>query len=142
MMKSISSSKNYSIGQVAKIVQINIETIRYYERMSIIPKPGRSAGNQRVYEENHINRLSYIRRSRELGFSLKEIMALIALDDADELTCSKVHLVATAHLKQVEAKISDLQEISHTLTSLTEKCSRGEKPDCPITQALYGSEYL
>ena len=139
-MKKQLSDKSYLIGQVAKMAKVNIETIRYYERAGIMPAPQRSAGNQRIYNLTLVNRLRYIRRSRELGFSLKEITELIELDDAEMLTCDKVHLVATKHLRQVEKKIADLQQTSRVLTKLTEQCSRGEVPDCPITDALYQSE--
>lgn len=142
MKNSKQSDKSYLIGQVSKIAQVNIETIRYYERVSIMPKPERSAGNQRIYREKQINRLRYIRRSRELGFSLKEITELIQLDEAEKLSCKKVHSVATEHLRQVRIKIADLQNIANVLTSLAEECSRGEMPDCPITDALYRSAEL
>lgn len=135
-MKEKTPTKHYLIGQAAKMTKINIETIRYYERVGVMPKPYRSAGNQRVYGQPLIDRLNFIRRSRELGFSLKEIIDLLTLDGTNLLTCNKVHAIASEHLKQVEIKITDLQNISRVLRDLTEQCSRGEIPDCPITEAL------
>src|SRR3546814_9211187 len=83
-------SKPYGIGDLSGRTGVNIETIRYYERIGIMPEPPRSAGRQRVYDSGHIKRLAFIRRSRELGFSLDEVRALLTLVDGGDYTCGEV----------------------------------------------------
>src|SRR3546814_12169114 len=84
-------SKPYGIGDLSGRTGVNIETIRYYERIGIMPEPPRSAGRQRVYDSGHIKRLAFIRRSRELGFSLDEVRALLTLVEGGDYTCGEVH---------------------------------------------------
>jgi len=138
-MNSQKFAQNYLIGQVSSQTGVNIETIRYYERIGILPAPPRSEGKQRLYDEPMMARLRFIKRSRELGFSLNEIRSLIKLNDDNELTCGDVHALTTDHLKQVQEKIENLRNIEKVLKGMAEQCSRGDVPDCPIIETLSGN---
>jgi len=117
---------------------VNIETIRYYERIGVMPKPARSKGGQRLYESTQLDRLAFIKRSRDLGFSLNEVRNLLALIDGGEPTCAEVHALTINHLKQVREKLADLRKLERTLKGLSAQCFRGDVPDCPIVETLYG----
>src|SRR6266852_4451874 len=96
------------IGDLAKATDTKVATIRWYERVGLLLAPPRTAGNYRSYESEHLNRLSFIRRSRDLGFSIEEIRALLALSDKRDRDCSEVDGIARHHLAEVERKIADL----------------------------------
>ena len=137
-MDSDNSVKKMLIGTISRLTGVNIETIRYYERIGVMPMPRRSDGGQRLYNEAQLNRLAFVKRSRELGFTLKEVRALLALIDSGNMTCSEVHGMTTRHLKDVRKKISDLRKLEQALDELAAQCSRGRVPDCPIVETLYG----
>ena len=137
-MKEKSAPGALLIGEISRRSGVNIETIRYYERSGVMPKPARSAGGQRLYNETQLNRLGFIRRSRELGFSLKETCALLLLVDSGEMTCSEVHGMTIEHLKDVKSKIVDLRKLERALKELAAQCSLGDVSDCPIVENLYG----
>ncbi len=126
-----------TIGGLSKQTGCNIETIRYYERIGILSKPPRSAGGHRLYEREHIKRLVFIRRSRELGFSLEEIRTLLRLVDGKRYTCREVKGVTEHHLADVRKKISDLRKLQKTLSAISSHCDGGLVPDCPIIDALF-----
>ncbi len=126
-----------TIGGLSKQTGCNIETIRYYERIGILSKPPRSAGGHRLYEREHIKRLVFIRRSRELGFSLEEIRTLLRLVDGKRYTCREVKGVTEHHLADVRKKISDLRKLQKTLSAISSQCDGGLVPDCPIIDALF-----
>ena len=131
-------SRGLLIGALSDQTGVNIETIRYYERIGVMPKPARSGGGQRLYETVHLNRLAFIKRSRDLGFSLNEVRDLLTLIDGGELTCAEVHALTINHLKQVREKLSDLRKLERALKDLAAQCSRGDVPECPIVKTLYG----
>jgi MerR family mercuric resistance operon transcriptional regulator len=139
-MNSNISYENLLIGQLSKLTDVNIETIRYYERIGIMPKPRRSDGGQRLYDENQFKRLRFVKRSRVIGFSLEEIRALLTLDDQDELSCKEVYSLTEEHLEKVQQKIIELKSIESALKKLANQCSRGSKPDCPIFDMLLGED--
>ena len=116
---------------------VNSETIRYYEKISLLPEPDRSAGGHRVYYEDDLKRLSFVRRCREKGFSLEEIRGLLSLVDGNQVSCKRVKTIADEHLLDIRAKISDLKKIEKTLTKLSSDCSGREVPECPIIEALH-----
>lgn len=128
--------KYLSRGILAKRSGINSETIRYYEKIALLPKPDRSAGGHRVYREEDLQRLTFIRRCREMGFSLEEIRGLLSLVDGEQVSCKRVKNIADEHLMDVRAKISDLKKIERTLSKLSASCSGKEVPQCPIIEAL------
>ena len=126
-----------SRGQLANQAGVNSETIRYYEKIGLMPNPARSAAGHRMYDQSHLKRLSFIRRSRELGFSLQEIHELLQLVDGGDYTCAEVRDRTVVHLDDVSRKIRDLQKMQRTLKSMTSKCDGGLVPDCPIVDALF-----
>ena len=126
-----------SRGELANQTGVNSETIRYYEKITLMPNPARSAGGHRLYDQSHLKRLSFIRRSRELGFSLREIRELLQLVDGGDYTCAEVRDRTVVHLDDVSRKIRDLQKMQKTLKSMASKCDGGLVPDCPIVDALF-----
>lgn len=126
-----------SIGGLSSQTGVVIETIRYYEKVGLLPAPGRTEGRHRVYEPAHIARLIFLRRSRELGFSLDEIRSLLKLVDGGHSSCSDVQEVTLAHLRDVTRKIADLKRLERTLTDVVSLCRGGSVPECPIIEALY-----
>ena len=124
------------IGEVSRRTGCNIETIRYYERISLLPAPARSAGRYRVYESGDVRRLTFIRRARELGFTLDAVRALLVFSDDGSAACSEVRDLAAGHLTEVRAKIADLQAMERVLADAVRRCATGELPGCPIIDAL------
>ena len=128
-----------SRGSLANSSGVNSETIRYYEKIGLMPDPMRSAGGHRIYERPHLKRLSFIRRTRELGFSIKEVRGLLVLVDGGEYTCAEVRDRTLVHLYDVAQKIRDLQKMQRTLKSMVSKCDGGQVPDCAIVDALFSA---
>lgn len=129
--------QEFSIGQLSNQTGCKVETIRYYEKAGLLPAPPRTAGGHRVYGGEHIQRLGFIRRSRELGFSLDEVRALLRLADGGEYNCGKVKVITLHHLESVKDKIRDLRKLERTLTTISNQCEGGIAPSCPIIEALY-----
>lgn len=129
--------ESLSIGQLAKAAQVNIETVRYYEREGLLPRPARRASGYRRYPSATVTRLQFIRRSKELGFSLKEIAELLALRVDPRACRADVKQRATAKLADIQRKIADLRRMQRALIGLTEACSgQGPTNACPILDAL------
>ena len=117
---------------------MNIETIRYYERIKVLPTPPRTANGRRVYGAAETRTLAFIRRSRELGFTLDEIRTLLTLSaEGGQGTCAEVSELATGHLAEVRAKIADLKAMEHVLTDAVRRCDIDEAPGCPLIDALW-----
>lgn len=125
-----------SIGQLGKVTGTVVETIRYYEKIGLLPKPPRTAGNYRNYGPADVSRLSFIRRARDLGFGLGQVRTLVALADDRNRPCEQVDSLARAQLEQVEQKIADLHALRKELSSLISQCRRGTIADCRILEAL------
>ena len=125
------------IGALSGRTGCKIETIRYYEKIGLLPAPPRSAGGRRLYSHAHLKRLTFIRRSRQLGFHLHEIRELLNLVDGGSYTCDEVKKLTLTHAGEVERKIADLQRMRSVLREITSKCSGGKVPDCPIIDALF-----
>ena len=126
-----------SIGELSRRTGVNIETIRYYERIKMLPTPQRTASGRRVYGPAETHSLFFIRRSRELGFTLKEIRALLALSaDDGKNTSAEVRELATRHLVEIRAKIADLSAMASVLSDAVRRCDAGELPGCPLIDAL------
>jgi MerR family mercuric resistance operon transcriptional regulator len=126
-----------TIGTLAKATASNVETIRYYERIGILPPPPRSDGGHRIYGDAHLRRLTFVRRSRELGFTLEQIRGLLALVDGDTYTCAEVQALTLDHIADVRCKIADLKKLEKVLKSMAAQCEGDEVPDCPIIDALF-----
>lgn len=131
------ASVHLAIGTLSKRTGCNIETIRYYERVGLLPAPARSAGGYRLYGTDHLKRLTFIRRARALGFSIDEVRTLLQLADERKRPCAEVRVVAGAHLGDVRAKIADLRAMEQVLRKTLVRCARGAGSECPLIEALY-----
>ena len=130
-----------TIGKLAKRGKINIETIRYYERIGLIPKPPRTSSGYRIFTADTVNRVLFIKRAKELGFSLKEIKDLLALRIAPESTTADVRIRAKAKIGDIEEKIVTLRSMKKALQRLTLACKgQGSVSDCPILESLSDEE--
>lgn len=137
-MGAITSSRaeSFSIGELSKHSGVNIETIRYYERVKMLPAPPRAANGRRVYGPAEKRALAFIRRSRDLGFTLEEIRAMLALGGPGRAPCADVHRIACAHLANVRNKLADLMKLESILAKTVAQCSDGATPDCPVLDIL------
>jgi len=126
-----------TIGKLSKRTGCNIETIRYYERIGILLKPQRTEGGHRLYNMEQIKRLVFVRRSRELGFSLEEIRNLLRLVDGKKTTCQEIKTVTEGHVQDIKQKIADLKMLEKTLDDISSQCRGGFVPDCPIIDTLF-----
>ena len=125
-----------NIGALAKQTDTKVETIRYYERIGLLPQPARTSGNYRTYGEAELNRLSFIRRARNLGFSIEQVHDLLNLSDRRDQSCAEVDALTRSHLAEVERKIADLQALQRELSSMLGQCSQGTISQCLIIEAL------
>jgi MerR family transcriptional regulator, mercuric resistance operon regulatory protein len=133
---AISRAGTVSIGQLSRLSGVNVETIRYYERIKMLPSPPRTASGRRIYDSTHVRALAFVRRSRELGFSLEQIRAVMRLDGPEKATCQEVRQVASYHLEHLRAKISDLKKLERLLAKAVARCSGTTAPDCPVLDIL------
>jgi MerR family mercuric resistance operon transcriptional regulator len=134
---TVSRGSGLTIGALSRRTRVNIETIRFYERIGILAKPPRSAGGHRIYGQNELMRLGFVRRSRELGFSLDEVRGLLRLVDGGRYTCAEVKAITLNHLADVRGKIADLRRLERTLADVAGRCRGGKVPDCPVIEALF-----
>ncbi len=123
-------------GELAKRTGCNIETIRYYENVGILPEPPRTGAGHRVYDEVHATQLRFVIRARELGFSIEDIRGLLGLGTDKRLTCAVVKERTERHLADVRTKISDLKRIEAVLAETASKCSGDDVPECPVLNTL------
>src|SRR5258708_3286277 len=123
-------------GELARKTGCNLETIRYYEKIGMMPDPSRTAAGYRVYDQGHVSRLRFILRARELGFSIEEVRGLLTLVDRGTQTCAEVKERTENHLADVRAKIRDLKRIEHILAATAAQCSGDQVPECPVLDAL------
>jgi len=130
---------NLTIGTLSTEAGVATETIRYYERIGILPKPPRTAGGHRLFTEEHKQRLIFIRRARKLGFSLDQVRALLGLTGGRHITCAKVKGITEQHIADIRQRVKDLKHIERVLTEMVAHCPGGEKLDCPILDALAGA---
>lgn len=126
----------YRIGDLARATDTRVETIRWYEKQGLLPRPPRTAGNYRLYGEAELGRLSFIRRARDLGFSLDQVRALLDLAANADRDCSSVDVIAAEHLAEVDRKIADLTALRRELSSLLTSCRGGTVATCRIIDAL------
>lgn len=125
-----------TIGRLARATGTNVETIRFYEKSGILPPPARTEGNYRSYDPAHLNRLSFIRRARDLGFSLDQVKALLTLSDDRTQSCAAIDDIARKHREEVERKIRDLQALKAELDRIVDTCQSGTVADCRIIESL------
>lgn len=132
-----SSRRKSGIGALSERTGCNVETIRYYERIGLLAEPPRTPGGHRSYGDDHARRLFFIRRSRQLGFSLDTIRELLTMVDGGGLSCAQVADMAGERLADVRAKIKDLKALERTLSQTVSSCRRDDAPDCAVIDALY-----
>jgi Cu(I)-responsive transcriptional regulator len=124
------------IGELSRATATNIETIRYYERIGLLPAPDRTAANYRSYGDAHRSRLAFVRHSRDLGFTIEEIRSLLDLSDDPTRECAEADRIASTHLEQVEEKIAQLTLLRDELTRIVGRCRGGVAADCRVIEAL------
>ena len=127
-----------AIGVLSERTGVNIETVRYYEKIGLVPPPARTEGGHRAYEDAHVARLTFIRRARELGFTLDEVRSLLKLvDGGHAYRCADVRAVTVEHLDDVRRKIRDLKRLERTLSGIVTRCAGGTVPECAVVEALF-----
>lgn len=125
-----------TIGWLAKRTNTNVQTIRYYEDIGLLPLPPRSEGNRRLYGHDAADRLAFVRHSRELGFSLDQIRELLALSDRPDRPCDEIDAIAQTHLDNVQNKIARLQGFEKELKRMVGECAGGRVSACKIIEIL------
>lgn len=124
------------IGHLAKATNTKVETIRYYEHIGLLPAPSRTGGNFRAYAPKHLGRLSFIRRARDLGFTLDQVRNLLGLSDQKQRSCEAVDAIAREHLAEIDRKIADLKALRAELDCIINQCVCGTIAECRIIEAL------
>ena len=124
-------------GELAKRSGCNLETIRFYEKIGLLLPPKRSPGGHRRYSEDDQRRLRFIRRGRQLGLSIDEIRSLLSLSDSKTYTCREINDLTVEHIANIRTKIADLVRLESTLVEISDKCSGGAVPECPVIDALW-----
>jgi MerR family mercuric resistance operon transcriptional regulator len=130
--------KRLQRAELARRTGCNLETVRYYEKIGLLPEPPRTESGYRTYDTTHERRLRFILRARELGFTLDEIGELLRLVDERAQPCSEARSLAAAHLNDVRNKIADLRRMERVLKDMVAKCASGTLPECPLIETLFG----
>ena len=132
----MSEIQDYSIGQLAKLSGCSVQIIRHYEQGGLLPPAPRTAGNQRRYTQRHMQRLQFIRHSRDLGFPLDAIRTLVRLADEPDQSCAAVDAIAQQHLDEVERRIAQLQALRQELQRMIMLCGNEQVASCRIIETL------
>jgi MerR family mercuric resistance operon transcriptional regulator len=133
----------FSIGELASQANVHVETLRYYERRGLIPKPHRTVSNYRVYSSDNLRRLKFIKQAQALGFSLSEIKKLLALRATPRARCADVRRYATRKIEDIDAKIHSLARMRKALQNLLDECSgKGPATECPILESLESEQSM
>lgn len=125
-----------TIGDLSRRTGVNIETIRYFEKVGLLTTPPRTEGGHRVYDETHLRSLGFIRRARELGFTPAEVRAILTLGGPDGASCDDVRGIAEHHLQQVRTKMADLAQIERLLALTIEQCAGGDASECAVIEMI------
>jgi MerR family mercuric resistance operon transcriptional regulator len=126
----------FTIGEMALLSGVHLETIRYFERIGLLTRPARNAAGHRLFGTAHLARLTFIRRAREMGFSQDEVRALLSLSDGEMTSCGEVRTLAENHLTKIRHKIRDLRRLERLLSSTVAQCSGGKVQRCPVIAAI------
>jgi DNA-binding transcriptional MerR regulator len=131
------SVEKLTIGQLSRLTAVKVVTIRYYEALRLMPTPPRTQGNYRVFDRQHLRQLRFIRRCRDLGFTLHQIRELLQLSTQGAKECSGVDHIAEQHLKEIERKVADLRRLAAELRRIKNCCpGKGLIADCRILETL------
>ena len=126
-----------TVSKLARLANVSVPTLRFYERASLLPKPARSAANYRVYSEDAVGRIRFIRRAQQLGFTLGEIKEILNLRVSGDRSCAEVRELAEAKIAEIEARIRSLRKMGKALAALAVECgSEQSKKTCPILAHL------
>jgi MerR family mercuric resistance operon transcriptional regulator len=123
-------------GELARRTGVNIETIRYFENIGVLATPDRTEGGHRIYVEKHVRTLAFVRRARNLGFTPREVRAILALGGPGKACCDEVRKIAQHHLATVRAKLADLTELERLLAGTIRDCSGDAHPDCAVVDFI------
>jgi len=138
-MSKQTTTTGITVGQLARAAAVNVETVRYYQRIGLLPMPRRDYGSIRRYLADDLKRIRFIKRAQKLGFSLDEVALLLGLSDGRH--CAQTKILAQTRLAVVEEKIADLEAIRQALKGLVAKCSKGSRGcGCPVIDALIEDE--
>lgn len=129
-------AEKLTIGKLAEATGTKVETVRWYEKVGLIAPPARTGGNYRAYSPDDLARLSFIRRARDLGFSLDQVRALLDLTRQGERDCGTVDGIASEHLAEVDRKLADLTALRRELARVISTCDGGTVAECRILEAL------
>lgn len=129
-----------NIGEASRVSGVSAKMIRYYEEIGLIPPPARTGSGYRAYSESDLHRLSFVRRARDLGFSVKEIGELLSLWSDRSRHSADVKQIAQAHIEALQQKIAELRTMADTLQTLVNCCAGDDRPDCPILANLEHTE--
>lgn len=129
-----------TIGKLGRAAGVKVPTIRYYEQIGLLPEPERSEGNQRLYSQAAQDRLSFIRHSRDLGFTLEAIRDLLSLSDRPDQSCAAADAIAKAQLAEVESRIARLTALKAELERMVVQCAGGKIADCRVIEVLGNHE--
>ena len=129
-------NRDFTIGRLAAHTGCKVQTIRYYEQIGLLPAPPRTEGNQRIYDNAAISRLTFIRHARELGFPLDAIRELLSLTDSPDQSCETADRIARAQLRQVESRMARLSALKTELERMVEQCRGGQVSDCRVIEVL------
>ena len=127
------------IGEIAKRTGFKIETVRFYEAEGLVPAPIRSGGNYRLYDRSHLDRLSFIKRSRDLGFTLDQVRALLRLADDPQGSCEEADTIAAVHIAEIDRKLADLAALRAEITQWGGTCNADVVAECKVIDALSSS---
>lgn len=125
-----------SIGEVAAMAGVNVQTLRFYERRGLIEEPPRGASGYREYPEDSIRRIRFIKRAQDLGFALAEVQQLLRLRDDPGMPCSKVQTTARAKMDEIDEKLRRLRAMRAALNDLVTSCAANRAHHCPLLEAL------
>lgn len=131
---------SFTIGRLSRRTGVNIETIRYYEKVGLIAAPPRSQGGHRVYGEDHLRALDFIRRARELGFTPKEVRGILALGGPGGACCDEVREIAAQHLQTIRSKMANLAQLESLLATAVDQCSGDHAPQCAVIDMILDDE--
>lgn len=136
-MRDHAGVKGLQRAELARRTASNLETVRYYEKVGLLPEPPRTAAGYRSYDTTHERRLRFVLRARELGFSLDEVRELLRLVDEHDKPCADASAIAAVHLGDVRSKIADLKRMERVLKDVVAQCAGGTRPQCPLIDTLF-----
>lgn len=139
-MKSLRTT--LSIGELARLAECRVDTIRYYERIGLMPKPERSEGKQRRYSEHQARQLLFIRRLRDLGFTMEEAAGFLTMRRQQSYGCSDFKRIADARIGEIKQQVNKLRRLERRLREISSHCAEGADINCGVIEALWAADTL